>query len=167
MQKRKLNLGCGRRILPDYINIDSTPFKNQISLVRVMDVRDLLYEDESVDEILAEFVLEHLWFYEHQETLWEWWRVLKFGGKLTIVVPDFEVISRKYLNNIIDMETLHFELFTSIINNNKKMPHHSTFDKPYLRKILEKEGFEVEEMENIKMEIKAVCKKIERENLWR
>lgn len=165
LKKRlKLNLGCGKRILAGYKNIDVKPFGNKVI---VMDVRDLEFEDESVDEILAECVLEHLPYFEIQETLWEWWRVLKFGGILKIVAPDFERIAKAYLKEKLDMNILHFTLFAPVINPERQAPHLCVFDKPYLKQLLEKEGFEVLKISNKKLELIITAKKIDKTNLWR
>jgi predicted SAM-dependent methyltransferase len=156
-KKLKLNLGCGKRILPTYVNIDSKPFKD---LVEVMDVRNLQYADNSVDEILAEFILEHISYYEIQETIWEWWRVLKPKGILILLVPDFEEIAKTYLRGELGRETLHFQLYSPVINPERQMPHLCTFDKSYLNQLLTREGFEIQSMENIGTDVKVVAKKI-------
>ncbi len=57
----------------------------------------LPYEDESVDEIYSSHALEHIGKYEVVPTLTEWWRVLKWGGLLTIEVPDFEYVCKNWL----------------------------------------------------------------------
>ena len=162
-EKSKLNLGCGKRILSGYINIDVEPFSDKVI---VMDVRSLEFADESIDEILAEQVLEHLPYFETQEILWEWWRVLRFGGVLKIVVPDFEKIARAYLGGKIDRDILHFSLFNSIVDSEKQTPHLCTFDKSCLRQLLEKEGFQILEMKNKKLMLVAKVRKINKENLW-
>jgi len=164
-KKLKLNLGCGRRILKGYTNIDFKPFGNKII---VMDVRDLQYPDDSVDEILAEFVLEHIPYFDTQETLWEWWRVLKVGGKLVLLVPDFDIIAEQWLERKLSRKHLHYQLYCPILNPKKQMPHFCTFDKFYLRELLEGEGFEIESMENIGTDVKVVAiKKLEKEGTCR
>lgn len=170
----KLNLGCGKRILPDYVNIDNNPFLHKVSQgpicegsSRVMDVRNLMYADESVDEILAEFVLEHIPYFEIQETIWEWWRVLKVSGNLVLLVPDFEAIARAYLAGELDRDTLHYQLYSPVINPKRQMPHLCTFDKKYLKKLLEGEGFEIESMKNIGMDVKVDARKIDYEGTLR
>lgn len=160
----KLNLGCGKRALKGYVNIDVKPFDDKVI---AMDARNLEFEDESVDEIFASCILEHLSYYEIQETVWEWWRVLKFGGILKIVVPDFEEIARAYLNKEIDRETLHFNLFAPVLHPERQAPHLCTFDKPYTRQLLEKEGFEILKMKNKKLNLVVEAKKVDKQYLWR
>lgn len=156
-EKIRLNLGCGKRILPNYVNIDTKPFEDK---VEVQDVRNLQFADDSVDEILAEFILEHISYFETQETMWEWWRVLKPGGVLILLVPDFEEIAKAYLAGELDRDALHFQLYSPIINPERQMPHLCMFDKPYLKSLLRKEGFGVLSMENIGTDVKIVAKKL-------
>jgi len=86
----KLNLGAGSTRLPGYIPIDD-------SLGH--DVRALPFRDESVDEIRASHVLEHIPYREAQGTLEHWFRLLKPGGVVKIAVPDFDKIVHWYNEN--------------------------------------------------------------------
>lgn len=59
------------------------------------DVRDLSrFETDSVAEIYASHVLEHLPFTIAERALAEWFRVLAPGGMLRVAVPDLQVIFR-------------------------------------------------------------------------
>lgn len=82
----KLHLGCGKRILPGYVNIDA------IGGDRQMDIRKLDYPDNSVEEILAVHVWEHFWLNEVVEIASEWRRVLIPGGKLILEMPRLEKV---------------------------------------------------------------------------
>lgn len=60
-----------------------------------------LFEDNSVDVIYASHVLEHFYYNidnELTDTLKEWYRVLKSGGKLMISVPDLKTLCWLYLH---------------------------------------------------------------------
>ncbi len=77
----KLNLGCSDRHIADFVNVD---------LVQPADVvADLSerwpWEDNSVDEILAHDIIEHL--PNKILTMNEAYRVLKPGGMFRVVVP--------------------------------------------------------------------------------
>jgi len=84
----KLNLGCGSNKLPGWVNIDSVKgFEPDL----VLDVSGPLpYQDLSVDEILAEDLLEHFDKYTRYFFCLEITRVLKIGGIVTIQIPNFK-----------------------------------------------------------------------------
>jgi SAM-dependent methyltransferase len=80
----KLNLGCGRKYLDGYVNCDV------VSSVRCdrcfdLNVTPYPFEANSVDEILADNVLEHL--EDVVRTMEEIHRILKPGGRATILLP--------------------------------------------------------------------------------
>ena len=60
-----------------------------------------MFDDNSVDVIYASHVLEHFYYNIDDEltnTLKEWHRVLKIGGKLMISVPDLKTLCWLYLH---------------------------------------------------------------------
>lgn len=65
----------------------------------VGDCADLArFADESVDDIYASHVLEHLGYAEKlPRALREWFRVLRKGGRARISVPDLDVLCRLFL----------------------------------------------------------------------
>jgi len=90
----KLHLGCGTKKLEGWINIDSVE-ACQPDLLHDISA-PLPYDDMSVDEILAEDLLEHFDKYLRFVVFYEWVRVLKVGGKVTLQVPNFKKILFKY-----------------------------------------------------------------------
>jgi hypothetical protein len=84
----KLHVGCGTKKLPGWINIDSVK-SCEPDLVHDL-TEKLPYEDLTADEILAEDLLEHFDKYMRVFVFYEWARVLKIDGTITIQVPDFE-----------------------------------------------------------------------------
>lgn len=86
----RLNLGAGTRPLDGYRNLDIKTGGKAYPLTD--------YATGSVDEIRASHILEHFSHHEAAAVLAEWVRVLKPGGKLYVAVPDFERISRAYLD---------------------------------------------------------------------
>ena len=90
----RLHLGCGAKKLEGWINIDSVAAL-QPDLVHDIS-QPLPYDDLAVDEVLAEDLLEHFDKYLRFVVFYEWVRVLKIGGKITLQVPDFKKILRKY-----------------------------------------------------------------------
>ncbi len=90
----KLHLGCGTKKLDGWINIDSVP-ECRPDLVHDI-TRPLPYADQTADELLAEDLLEHFDKYIRYLVFYEWTRVLKVGGKITLQVPDFKTILLRY-----------------------------------------------------------------------
>lgn len=90
----KLNLGCGDMILEGYDNID---LYNEKDGIIKMDIRNLNYQDNSVDEIMCVHAFEHLSPYDVYNTLKEWYRVLKPYGKLIIELPDILGICQEFI----------------------------------------------------------------------
>lgn len=87
---KKVNLGCGKQIIPDtddveWINIDIADYGGNV--VRDI-IRGLPFDDNSIDEIRAHNILEHI--HDNDDFIFvmnECWRVLKQEGKLDVQVP--------------------------------------------------------------------------------
>jgi predicted SAM-dependent methyltransferase len=91
----RLNIGCGSKPLPGWVNIDRVPLAPGVTTD--IDVTDLPYPDASVDAVLAEHVFEHFSFAEEGLVWHEMARVLRPGGTLTLEVPDFEWVCATFL----------------------------------------------------------------------
>lgn len=90
----KLHLGCGTKKLEGWINIDSV---SACCPDVVHDItQPLPYADLTVDEILAEDLLEHFDKYIRYVVFAEWTRVLRLGGRITVQVPNFKKILWRY-----------------------------------------------------------------------
>jgi len=83
MDQVKVNIGCGRNISPDHINVDIEAYPG-VDIVANLDER-WPFEDSSVDEFHADNIIEHLVSPIH--TMNEVWRCLKMGGRLDFEVP--------------------------------------------------------------------------------
>jgi len=90
----KLNLGCGANKLPGFINIDSVKEFNP-DLVHDIS-QPLPYGDCSVDEIVADGLLEHFDKYARFIVFYEWARVLKVGGTVNLSVPNMKKLLFRY-----------------------------------------------------------------------
>lgn len=86
---KKLNLGCGDKILPGYVNVDVVESRRGFKPDVVCDLNDLWpFDDNTVDEILSVHVVEHFWRWEVLDVLKEWTRVLTPGGTLILEAPN-------------------------------------------------------------------------------
>lgn len=90
----KLNLGGGSLRFDGFVNIDLSDTADLKHDLRT----PLPYKDESVDEIIAVHVIESFYQWEFPGILEDWYRVLKWKGKITI---EFSVLDKAiglYLN---------------------------------------------------------------------
>jgi len=92
---RLLNLGCGRRTHPAWVNVDHLPLRPGVQRVDLR--RPLPFAGASFDAVYASHVLEHLEPAEGSFLLAEMRRVLRPGGIARLVVPDLERSARGYL----------------------------------------------------------------------
>ncbi len=97
---KRLNLGCGDKILPGYLNIDIDPHRSGKPPDLICDLHELSpFENDSVDEILAIHVIEHFWRWEVVAVLREWVRVLKPGGQMILECPNLLTACQELLNS--------------------------------------------------------------------
>ena len=88
----KLNLGAGSISYPGFLSVDLYDDRAQVK----MDITRLDFNDNSVEEILASHVFEHLNPYHSLDILKDWKRVLKPGKKLIMEMPDIEQLCRRF-----------------------------------------------------------------------
>jgi SAM-dependent methyltransferase len=95
LNPRCLNLGCGSRFRPDWVNVD---FVADSKYVIKHDLLSTLpFGDNSFDVVYSSHVLEHFSPVNAERFLSECYRVMKDGGILRVVVPDLEILVRAYL----------------------------------------------------------------------
>jgi predicted SAM-dependent methyltransferase len=95
MRLNYLNLGCGSRCHPEWLNVDSRP---SAPGVFVHDLREgIPFADESLDVVYHSHLLEHITKKQAVRFMKDCFRVLKRGGIIRIVVPDLEMIVTHYL----------------------------------------------------------------------
>jgi len=132
---KKVNVGCGYKIKQGWVNVD---LFDDLADVK-MDASNLTFEDESVDEILAEHILEHIMYEKTIATLDNWYRILKPGGTVTIAVPDLDFLFDEY------KKKSYFSDITRAIfgpQNNQGQIHYTGFNFQTLKECLELAGFE-------------------------
>lgn len=90
----RLNIGGGPKKLEGYLNLDAQEWDGATDIIQDITQYPYYYtegaiiDDNTVDEVLAVEVLEHIGFRETVDVLKEWHRLLKPGGLLHIQVPD-------------------------------------------------------------------------------
>jgi len=135
--KIRLNLGCSTYYLPEFINVD---INEKFHPDLVADVRNLPYEAETVDEIYAGHLLEHLTWDEGQSALKHWWTILKKGGIIRITVPDFDVLAKRYLENP-TAKNMRFMNDWYIYSYVQESHHHYTYGPALLKEAMTLAGF--------------------------
>jgi hypothetical protein len=99
----RLNLGCGDKHLPGYVNVDVASSRAGVQPDVQCDLRDLkLFATGSADEILAVHVVEHFWRWEIVDVLHEWLRTLKPGGQMIVECPNLLEACRTLLEDPIN-----------------------------------------------------------------
>jgi SAM-dependent methyltransferase len=100
-QPIRVHLACGNDFLPGWINLDKdvrVPGVIQCDLTE-----GVPFKNEAVDEILASHFLEHLKLrHEAIPFLQECYRVLKPGGIISFITPNFEILYREKISQGID-----------------------------------------------------------------
>ncbi|MCA0382639.1 MAG: methyltransferase domain-containing protein [Bacteroidetes bacterium] len=90
-----LNLGCGQRFHPDWMNID---FVSHAPEVMAHDLTTgIPVPDNRADAVYHSHVLEHFSKSNGAAFIQECFRVLKPGGVLRVVVPDLEALALQYV----------------------------------------------------------------------
>lgn len=95
MSVRALNLGCGERFHPGWVNLDLHPSNPSVQRWDVR--RPLPFPNGSFDVVYHSHVLEHLSKRDAPVFLRECHRVLKSNGVIRVAVPDLERIAQLYV----------------------------------------------------------------------
>ena len=148
----KLNLGCGLDKRPGYINID---VREEVKPDLVWDLHyvPLPFPDNSVEEVIAKDVIEHVSWRRVEALLKDIHRILKPGGRLYVQVPDLEAIAKKVILSP-DFKYGDLEGFKAIsywvygAQDYRDNYHKAGFTIPTLKRLLESIGFRVEGIEN-------------------
>jgi len=105
----KLNVGCGGRPLPGYINIDTDDletlkrrypqqeFSDDIKIYPY-DIFNLPFAEGTIAEVRADSLIEHLSFIDEPLFFCEIKRVLRVGGIFHFSTTDFEKIVKMWLS---------------------------------------------------------------------
>lgn len=132
----KLHLGCGDKILKNYINVD---IRSDIHCDVVDDVAILSkFDVNSYSEIYASHVLEHFGRNEYIKVLSRWYDLLSDNGILKISVPDLEKVMLMY-NTGTKLKSLWGFIYGG--QTYEKNFHYVGFDFETLKQDLEKIGF--------------------------
>jgi predicted SAM-dependent methyltransferase len=97
-QKRLLNLGCGVRYHPEWVNMDFYSHSKNVIAHNLL--KGIPFPDNEFDVVYHSHLLEHFPKNRAETFIRECLRVLKPGGIIRIAVPDLEDIARLYLEQL-------------------------------------------------------------------
>lgn len=145
MNPIRLDIGCGTKDEwkpGDWVRVD--PY------VQEADIRkpawNLPFTDDSVDEIHSSHTLEHLYKRQVSPTLKEWYRVLKPGGKLTLLVPDLVWCCNWWLSH----QTTGWDLDIIYGGQSRRgEAHHTGFNFEIMKEYLHQAGFKILKSEEL------------------
>lgn len=150
----RLNLGCGSKILPGFINVDFAENWSGIPPDVIADVTQTLpFPDEHADEVHAYHVLEHLDRWRVEACLKEWTRVLKPGGRLILELPCLDKVLAIFQSHIsagkpVPARLTMWALYGDPGYENLAMTHRWCYSVAELRDLLVKVGLvAIEEQE--------------------
>ncbi len=127
----------------EWIRID--PYIDDPQVIKAF-ADKLPYEDSSVDLIFSSHTLEHIGKFKIVDTLKEWHRVLKPGGKLVVRVPDLAWCCNWWLNH----QTADWDLDLIFGNQSREGEEHKTgFNREIMIDYLKEAGFRVEKFEEL------------------
>jgi len=86
--KIRLDVGCGKNCSKGYIGVDMDDTL-KVDIVHNLENAPMPIEAGVIDEIYTSHTLEHLSGLGYMHAMNEFWRVLKIGGKVRIIVPYF------------------------------------------------------------------------------
>jgi len=133
----KLHIGCGKRIINGWVNIDLDP-ANKPDIVDDAETLSLI-NDGSADIIYASHVLEHFKRNNTLKVLQLWHSKLKPGGVLRLAVPDFEKVVQAYTSRGLPLKTLLGFLVGG--QKNDLDNHYMVFDFNLLESTLKKANY--------------------------
>lgn len=105
----------------------------------VTEIRNLPFDDNTVDEIFSCGTLEHFNIEEVKEVMAEFYRVLKSSGKVSIGVPDLTSLVNAYSRGLIDFELLNQYLYGAQANSYDL--HKCVYDYQNMSRLLSSVGF--------------------------
>lgn len=104
-----LNLGCGRRTLAGFVNVDK--FSSGSGLLKA-DMYRLPFKNDAADAVFSAHSLEHLPIRHAFLALKDWKRALKPDGTLLLSMPDLDMIMSTLLRKDLSMHARRWFMYT-------------------------------------------------------
>jgi predicted SAM-dependent methyltransferase len=145
----RLNVGCGNRIEAGYVNCDIRPGPGIDVVCSIMEL-SRHFDADSADEIMLRHVLEHVSPDNAQIALKEFYKVLKPGGHVRVIVPDIIFHARQLLGLVKSTaEDQRRHAYAGLygwrrteLGGDQHDAHHWGYDERELTEFLTKAGFQ-------------------------
>jgi len=134
----KLNIGCGKDYRQGYVNVDVRNTVKADVVCDIMDITDIM-QPESVNEIIANDILEHFSFLETDKLVSKLHWIMKAGAWVEIRVPDLDVLIDHYKQGILNADRLSYLLYGA--QDYEYNYHYNGFSYTSLKAKLMKAGF--------------------------
>ena len=145
----KLDLGSGFQKMDGFTTVDVCQ-TGVVDILHDIETR-LPFEDSSVDEIYSSHSLEHCKMSSVPIMLRDWNRVLKTGGKVYIIVPEFTNCLQTFLNATEETrwDTPIEYIYGAQDNKTGQQLHKSGYTPVRLKKLLEESDFIIDTLDII------------------
>lgn len=151
---KRLNLGCGLDHRVGYWNVDIDP---RVRPDEIVDVRKKLpYANNSLAEIVAQDIFEHLTLADAKSLLIDCHRILKKNCGLVIRVPNPDAIIDKFQH---DPETRNLFIYGDTSQSGEWGSHKQGYTKPLLKRLLSLTGFNIITFKTIDTNFEVYAKK--------
>ena len=87
--KKKLDIGCGNNLKEGYIGVDCQDLPNIDIVCDAWEINKF-FANSSIDEIYCRHSLEHYTFAQGVQALAAWYKILKPGSEMHLIVPDLD-----------------------------------------------------------------------------
>jgi len=133
----RVNLGSGEKPVAGYLNIDMRELQD---VDVVADVRRLPFEPGSLAEIMSAHLVEHFRQHQLEVAILPYWRsLLRAGGVLRIVCPNWEEMARRLSNS--EMSWDEFKVLTFGLQDYDGDDHFAMYTPATLERALRSAGF--------------------------
>ncbi len=134
----RVNLACGEKPWPDYINIDFRPMPH---LDVIADVRRLPFEPGSLAEIASAHLVEHLREHQLRSVVLPYWKqLLRPGGMVRIICPNWQIMLERLQRGEMPLAT--FKLLTFGGQDYEGDDHFAMYTPETLTALLREAGFQ-------------------------
>ena len=134
----RVNLGCGEKPVPGYINVDMRKLPD---VDVVADVRRLPFEAGSLSEVMSAHLVEHFRQEELRLAMLPYWRsLLREDGTLRIICPNWEATVELLRQGALSWQD--FKVLTFGLQDYEGDDHFAMYTPASLTDLLEGAGFE-------------------------